>query len=85
MHGPPTPHPNTPPVCAGCALQALLVYRLRVRPACGLQDQPDWQEILTYFRGSELQNYFTRVLEDNLKVKRAHRALARPPASSQQP
>lgn len=32
------------------------------------QSPPDWQEILTYFRGSELQNYFTRVLEDNLKV-----------------
>lgn len=31
-----------------------------------LQDQPDWQEILTYFRGSELQNYFTRILEDDL-------------------
>ncbi len=31
-----------------------------------LQDQPDWQEILTYFRGSELQNYFTRLLEDDL-------------------
>lgn len=31
------------------------------------QSPPDWQEILTYFRGSELQNYFTRVLEDNLK------------------
>ncbi|KAE8637366.1 hypothetical protein CSA_023067 [Cucumis sativus] len=25
-----------------------------------LQNPPDWQEILTYFRGSELQNYFTR-------------------------
>ena len=33
-----------------------------------LQNPPDWQEILTYFRGSELQNYFTRILEDNLKV-----------------
>ena len=32
------------------------------------QNPPDWQEILTYFRGSELQNYFTRILEDNLKV-----------------
>ena len=29
---------------------------------------PDWQEILTYFRGSELQNYFSRILEDNLKT-----------------
>lgn len=33
-----------------------------------MQNPPDWQEILTYFRGSELQNYFTRILEDNLKV-----------------
>jgi ATP-binding cassette subfamily E protein 1 len=31
-------------------------------------DPPDWQEILKYFRGSELQNYFTKVLEDNLKA-----------------
>ncbi|KAF0987974.1 hypothetical protein HZS_4625, partial [Henneguya salminicola] len=27
---------------------------------------PDWQEILTFFRGSELQNYFTKLLEDKL-------------------
>jgi len=32
------------------------------------QDPPDWTEILKYFRGSELQNYFTKVLEDNLKA-----------------
>lgn len=32
------------------------------------KDPPDWQEILKYFRGSELQNYFTKVLEDNLKA-----------------
>jgi ATP-binding cassette subfamily E protein 1 len=32
------------------------------------QDPPDWEEILKYFRGSELQNYFTKVLEDNLKA-----------------
>ena len=36
---------------------------------CGCaQSPPDWQEILTHFRGSELQNYFTRVLEDDLKA-----------------
>ena len=35
---------------------------------CDDQDPPDWQEILKYFRGSELQNYFTKVLEDNLKA-----------------
>ena len=32
------------------------------------QDPPDWTDILTYFRGSELQNYFTKILEDNLKA-----------------
>lgn len=32
------------------------------------QNPPDWQEILLYFRGSELQNYFTKILEDDLKV-----------------
>lgn len=33
-----------------------------------LQSPPDWSNILTYFRGSELQNYFTKILEDDLKV-----------------
>ncbi|KAL2509565.1 Uncharacterized protein Fot_33212 [Forsythia ovata] len=32
------------------------------------ENHSDLQEILTYFRGSELQNYFTRILEDNLKT-----------------
>jgi len=34
-----------------------------------LQNPPDWQEILANFRGSELQNYFTKILEDNLRVR----------------
>ena len=33
-----------------------------------LKNPPDWHEILTYFRGSELQNYFTKLLEDDLKA-----------------
>jgi ATP-binding cassette subfamily E protein 1 len=33
-----------------------------------MQSPPDWSEILTHFRGSELQNYFTKILEDDLKV-----------------
>jgi ATP-binding cassette subfamily E protein 1 len=33
-----------------------------------LQDPPGWEEILKYFRGSELQNYFTKALQDNLKA-----------------
>ena len=33
-----------------------------------LQSPPDWSDILIYFRGSELQNYFTKIVEDDLKV-----------------
>nr|CAB3479958.1 unnamed protein product [Digitaria exilis] len=29
---------------------------------------PDWHEIIAYFHGSELQNYFKRMVEDNLKT-----------------
>mmetsp|Transcript_20524 Transcript_20524/g.57218 ORF Transcript_20524/g.57218 Transcript_20524/m.57218 type:complete len:618 (-) Transcript_20524:579-2432(-) len=48
---------------------ALKVLAGKLKPNLGrFDDPPDWQEILTYFRGSELQNYFTRVLEDNLKA-----------------
>jgi ATP-binding cassette subfamily E protein 1 len=38
------------------------------KPCLIAQDPPEWSEILTYFRGSELQNYFTKVLEDDLKT-----------------
>lgn len=39
------------------------------RSGCGaMQNPPDWQEILVYFRGSELQNYFQKILEDDLKA-----------------
>ena len=33
-----------------------------------VQTPPDWQDILKFFRGSELQNYFTKILEENLKA-----------------
>uniref|UniRef100_A0A7R9YVW5 ABC transporter domain-containing protein n=1 Tax=Chlamydomonas euryale TaxID=1486919 RepID=A0A7R9YVW5_9CHLO len=47
---------------------ALKVLAGKLKPNLGrFEDLPDWQEILAYFRGSELQNYFTKVLEDNLK------------------
>ena len=32
------------------------------------QSAPDWQEILAYFRGSELQTFLTRILEDSVKA-----------------
>ncbi|BBN18755.1 ATP-binding cassette, sub-family E, member 1 [Marchantia polymorpha subsp. ruderalis] len=48
---------------------ALKVLAGKLKPNLGrFENPPDWQEILTYFRGSELQNYFTRILEDNLKA-----------------
>jgi len=48
---------------------ALKVLAGKLKPNLGRFDAPpDWQEILQHFRGSELQNYFTRILEDNLKT-----------------
>ena len=48
---------------------ALKILAGKLKPNLGrFESPPDWQEVLQYFRGSELQNYFTRILEDNLKV-----------------
>ncbi|KAI9928780.1 Fe-S cluster-binding ribosome biosynthesis protein [Aspergillus wentii] len=48
---------------------ALKILSGKLKPNLGRFDNPpDWEEILKYFRGSELQNYFTKVLEDNLKA-----------------
>nr|CAG8445453.1 12903_t:CDS:2 [Entrophospora candida]CAG8458206.1 13136_t:CDS:2 [Entrophospora candida] len=48
---------------------ALKILAGKLKPNLGrYDDPPDWQEILKYFRGSELQNYFTKILEDNLKA-----------------
>lgn len=41
----------------------------KLKPNLGRYDNPpDWEEILKHFRGSELQNYFTKILEDDLKA-----------------
>ncbi|KAG6390901.1 hypothetical protein SASPL_148646 [Salvia splendens] len=32
------------------------------------KNPPDWQEILDHFKGTELHNYFTRIVEDKVKV-----------------
>ncbi|KAL9621973.1 MAG: hypothetical protein Q9160_003635 [Pyrenula sp. 1 TL-2023] len=48
---------------------ALKILSGKLKPNLGRHDNPpDWEEILKYFRGSELQNYFTKVLEDDLKA-----------------
>ncbi len=47
----------------------LNILAAKLKPNLGkFNAPPDWNEILKFFRGSELQNYFTKVLEDNLKA-----------------
>jgi len=48
---------------------ALKILAGKQKPNLGqYTSPPDWTEILAYFRGSELQNYFTKILEDDLKA-----------------
>jgi len=48
---------------------ALKVLAGKLKPNLGRYDAPpNWDDILKHFRGSELQNYFGRVLEDNIKA-----------------
>jgi translation initiation factor RLI1 len=48
---------------------ALKILAGKVKPNLGkFTDPPNWDEIMRNFRGSELQKYFTRLLEDKMKV-----------------
>mmetsp|Transcript_56080 Transcript_56080/g.157335 ORF Transcript_56080/g.157335 Transcript_56080/m.157335 type:complete len:660 (-) Transcript_56080:123-2102(-) len=48
---------------------ALKILAGKMKPNLGrYETPPDWQEILTHFRGSDLQNYFTKILEDTMKA-----------------
>lgn len=48
---------------------ALRVLSGKLKPNLGAWNAPpDWTDILNHFRGSELQNYFTKVLEDDIKA-----------------
>lgn len=49
---------------------ALKVLAGKLKPNLGrFDDPPDWEEILTHFRGSELQNYFTKVCRNAVNRK----------------
>jgi len=48
---------------------ALKILAGKLKPNLGqFKSPPDWTEILAFFRGNELQNYFTKILEDDLKA-----------------
>ena len=48
---------------------ALKILSGKLKPNLGkFTAPPDWQEVLNYFRGSEIQNYLTRILEDDIKA-----------------
>lgn len=73
LHRLPTPRPGQVLGLVGTngigKSTALQILAGKVKPNLGnYENPPEWQEILKYFRGSELQNFFTRLLEDNLKA-----------------
>ena len=73
LHGLPTPRVGSVLGLLGTngigKSTALNVLAGRVKPNLGnLRDPPDWSDILAYYRGSDLQNYFTRFLEEDLKI-----------------
>eukprot|EP01111_Echinosteliopsis_oligospora_P002436 TRINITY_DN1361_c0_g1_i1.p1 TRINITY_DN1361_c0_g1~~TRINITY_DN1361_c0_g1_i1.p1 ORF type:complete len:602 (-),score=138.77 TRINITY_DN1361_c0_g1_i1:76-1881(-) len=73
LHRLPTPRPGQVLGLVGTngigKSTALKVLAGKLKPNLGnFETPPEWRDILAYFRGSELQNYFTRILEDNLKA-----------------
>lgn len=48
---------------------ALKILSGKLKPNLGqFKDEPSWQDILVHFRGSELQKFFTKVMEDQIKT-----------------
>lgn len=73
LHRLPTPRPGQVLGLVGSngtgKSTALKILAGKLKPNLGkFSAPPDWADILAYFRGSELQNYFTKVLEDNIKA-----------------
>lgn len=73
LHRLPTPRPGEVLGLVGTngigKSTALKILAGKQKPNLGrFTDPPDWTEILAYFRGSELQNFFTKILEDDLKA-----------------
>jgi ATP-binding cassette, sub-family E, member 1 len=48
---------------------ALRILGGNMRPNLGeFENPPDWKTVLKYFRGNELQSFFTKMLEQNMKA-----------------
>lgn len=73
LHRLPTPRPGQVLGLVGTngigKSTALQILSGKMKPNLGLYDKPpEWEQILKYFKGSELQNYLTKLLENNLKA-----------------
>jgi ATP-binding cassette subfamily E protein 1 len=73
LHRLPTPRPGQVLGLVGTngigKSTALKMLAGKLKPNLGdFESPPDWQDILLHFRGSELQNFFTKVLEDKIKA-----------------
>ena len=73
-HSLPTPRPGNVLGLVGTngigKSTALKILSGKLKPNLGKWegDIPDWERVVRHFRGSELQNYFTRLLEDDLQA-----------------
>lgn len=73
LHGLPVPKPGNVLGLLGTngtgKSTACKVLSGLLKPNLGdFEAPPDWHEIVSYYRGSDLQNYFSKVLEDDIKV-----------------
>ncbi|PHH73770.1 hypothetical protein CDD82_5271 [Ophiocordyceps australis] len=73
LHRLPTPRPGQVLGLVGTngigKSTALKILSGKLKPNLGRYDNPpDWEDVIKHFRGSELQNYFTKLLEDDLKA-----------------
>jgi len=73
LHRLPTPRPGQVLGLVGTngigKSTALRVLSGNMRPNLGnFTTPPEWKEVLKYFRGSELQSFFTKMLEDKMKA-----------------
>jgi len=74
IHGLPVPRPGHVLGLLGTngtgKSTALSILLGRIKPNLGKcsPPAPDWSDIVTYYRGSDLQNYFSGILENKLRV-----------------